>query len=77
MYSARSWIIARELMQAVASNDEEALNEVRLQYRLRKEVLDNAQWAANRFRLRGVSAALGAPLLWLAWRRAVGREKQR
>jgi len=77
MYGARSWIMARDLMQAMASKDEEALQEVTAQYKLKKEDLRYAHWAAKRFRLRAVSAALGAPLLWLAWRRAARLEKQR
>ena len=69
IYCASAFNKASHLMQAARTDGEERAMHKAIAWATEDQV-KNASFTARRFRAQGVTAALGAPLLWLAYVRS-------
>jgi hypothetical protein len=67
-YGARQLYRARLVMKAVHTTDQDTRQALLFAADAAEVQLSRATWYARRFRAKGIAAAAGAPLLWLAWR---------
>lgn len=67
-YGARQFYKARLIMKAVHTTDPVARQGLLFAADAADVQLPRATWYARKFLAKGIAAAAGAPLLWLAWR---------